>query len=124
MNGTFLREDAARSARHAKLTEGLTGYKKAVVEQLMDNVDRHIAEETNTSNIAVFTRVAKPLIRRIYADTIADKIVSVQPMTMPTQKVFFLDFVRQTAQARPPSATVSTTRRRTTVSSVSTRAAW
>ena len=98
-HATFMREDAARTARHAALTEGLTGIRRAMVEQLMDNAERYISEETDTSKIAVFTRVAKPLIRRIYAGLVANDLVSIQPMTMPTQKVFFLDFLRQTNQS-------------------------
>jgi len=94
----FLREDAEREARHAKLTEGLNDfYMKSVVEQLMDNVgvaEADMLESNNsTASVAVFTRIAKPLIRRIFPQLVANQLVSIQPMTMPTYKVFFMDFM-------------------------------
>jgi hypothetical protein len=91
-NATFLREDAERTARHAALTEGLSGYQLKVVEQLMDNAEQSLAEETSTANVAVFTRSVKPLIRRIFPALVANQLVSIQPMVMPTQKVFFMDY--------------------------------
>lgn len=95
---SFLREDAARTERHKEWTEGLDDfYTRCVVEQVMENVDaalNYMGESNNsTGSVAVFTRVAKPLIRRIFPKLVANQLVSIQPMTMPTYKVFFMDFV-------------------------------
>lgn len=97
---SFLREDAARSERWKHLTEGLDGYQRKVVETLLDNLqkeglhagERIVEDPTTTQNVSVFTRLARPLIRRIYPALVANRLVSIQPMTMPTAMVFYLDF--------------------------------
>lgn len=109
---SFLREDEARMERWGHLTEGLDSYQQRVVETLMDNAQAlsqgalagaKLDETTTTGDIAAFNRVAYPLIRRIFPALVANQIVSVQPMTMPTTLVFFLDLVYGTNLA-PTSA--------------------
>jgi len=46
-----------------------------------------------TSDIVAFTTFSLPLVRKIFSNLIAMKLVSVQPMTQPTGKIFYLDFV-------------------------------
>jgi hypothetical protein len=91
---SFLTEDKARAERHAHLTEGISNpLVKNVVETLLDNQQyRAVHESTDSSAVALFTRIAKPLIRRIYPALVANDLVSIQPMTLPTGKVFYLDF--------------------------------
>lgn len=104
---SFLREDAARTERWAHLTEGVEDYQKSVVETLMDNTASMIRgqlpgaqfEETSSSAIATFNRVAYPMIRRIYPELVANDLVSIQPMTLPVTLVFFLDFLYGTTQS-------------------------
>lgn len=43
------------------------------------------------TEIAQFGRISIPLVRRIYPSLIADKIVSVQPLTGPTGLVYYLN---------------------------------
>lgn len=47
---------------------------------------------TDTSDIASFKRISIPLVRRIYPQLIANKIVSVQPLLGPTGQVFYIRF--------------------------------
>src|SRR4051812_3170284 len=47
---------------------------------------------TDTSDIAQFKRISIPLVRRIYPQLIANKIVSVQPLLGPTGLVYYLRF--------------------------------
>jgi len=89
----FMREDAARSARHAEYTEGLSAYDKACVEQLLDNYESFVREDTTTGGVVPFSTVARPLVRRVHVDSIASQIVAVVPMTQPVEKMFFLDFL-------------------------------
>lgn len=102
-NLSFLREDAARTERHKELTEGLNDfYMRSVVETLMDNVsvaEKDMLKENSTSSVAVFTRIAKPLLRRIFPALVANRLISIQPMTLPTTKVFFMDFKYSTPLA-------------------------
>jgi hypothetical protein len=102
---SFLREDAARTERWQHLTEGLPNYQQKVMETLLDNTQAFVEGridglqevnlgngETTTGNVAVFTRLARPILRRLMPALIANRIVSIQPMTMPTMKVFYIDF--------------------------------
>lgn len=102
-NLSFLREDAERTKRHEAFTEGVTDfYQRAVIETLMDNAavsEARMQEDNSTASVAVFTRVAKPLIRRIYAGLVANQLISIQPMSMPTTKVFYLDLAYGSDQA-------------------------
>jgi hypothetical protein len=47
---------------------------------------------TDSSDIAQFKRISIPLVRRIYPQLIANKIVSVQPLLGPTGLVYYLRF--------------------------------
>lgn len=47
---------------------------------------------TDTSDIAQFKRISIPLVRRIYPQLIANKVVSVQPLLGPTGLVYYLRF--------------------------------
>lgn len=47
---------------------------------------------TDSSDIARFSRISIPLVRRIYPQLIANKIVSVQPLLGPTGLVYYLRF--------------------------------
>jgi len=49
-------------------------------------------ENTNTSDIATFNKVAFPLVRRVYGGLIAKDIVSIQPMSAPQTLVFYIDY--------------------------------
>ncbi len=47
---------------------------------------------TDTSDISQFKRISIPLVRRIYPQLIANKVVSVQPLLGPTGLVYYLRF--------------------------------
>ena len=47
---------------------------------------------TGTDDIAQFKRISIPLVRRIYPQLIANKIVSVQPLLGPTGLVYYMRF--------------------------------
>lgn len=54
---------------------------------------QHVLKETtSTSDVAVFNKIAFPLVRRVYGGLIAKDIVSVQPMSAPQTLVFYLDY--------------------------------
>jgi hypothetical protein len=40
----------------------------------------------------LFSRVTFPIVRRVFASTIANELVSVQPMSLPAGLIFFTDF--------------------------------
>lgn len=66
-------------------------YVRACSAVLLEN--QMLAEAaTDSSDIAQFQKVAIPLVRRIYPQLIANKIVSVQPLLGPAGLVYYLRF--------------------------------
>lgn len=59
---------------------------------LLENQFLFNEESTDSGDIAQFKRVSIPLVRRIYPQLIANKIVSVQPLLGPTGLVYYLRF--------------------------------
>ena len=82
------------------LLEGLSDpYVRATTAVLLENQrlsnqQSGMLNETSTDSgdIANFKRISIPLVRRIYAQLIANKIVSVQPLLGPTGLVYYLRF--------------------------------
>ena len=67
-------------------------YLRSATAVLLEN-QRLINEvSTDTSDVAQFKRISIPLVRRIYPQLIANKIVSVQPLLGPTGLVYYLRF--------------------------------
>lgn len=95
---SFLVESKERREKWAHLTEGLDDYKRLALETMLENASRHImSEQSDSTNVQTFTTFGFPLIRRVFPNLIANELVSVQPMTMPTAMVFYLDFAYGTA---------------------------
>src|SRR5271156_792156 len=67
-------------------------YEKAACAVLLENQRLMNEVSTDTSDIAMFKRISIPLVRRIYPQLIANKIVSVQPLLGPTGLVYYLRF--------------------------------
>ena len=94
-NARFLNEAKELESRWSK-TGILKGIEDPMVRSstavLLEN-QRLINEvSTDTSDVAQFKRISIPLVRRIYPQLIANKIVSVQPLLGPTGLVYYLRF--------------------------------
>ena len=61
---------------------------KAVVQERMDEGITNAA--TTTGQLGVFQKFAFPIVRRVFPDLIANKIVGVQPMQGPVSQVFYI----------------------------------
>src|SRR5574344_1374952 len=65
-----------------------------VMKLLLENTEAEIArlvnENTLAGDIAQFTPIMMPLVRRVYPQLIANEILGVQPMTMPTGFIYAL----------------------------------
>ena len=95
---SFLVENATRKEKWAHLTEGLEDQKRLALETMLENAQRWAMNEaSDTSNVQAFTTYGFPLIRRVFPNLIANELVSVQPMSMPTAMVFYLDFAYGTS---------------------------
>ena len=80
------------------LLEGLdTQQLRHNMARLLENQAKELLRESNSmsngAGIEGFASVAFPIVRRVFAGLIANELVSVQPMSLPSGLIFFLDFV-------------------------------
>jgi len=94
-NAKFLNEARELEKRWSEtgLLEGIDSrYDRSCASVLLENQRLFNEVSTDTSDIAQFKRISIPLVRRIYPQLIANKIVSVQPLLGPTGLVYYLRF--------------------------------
>jgi len=79
------------------LLEGLgTDRQKQSMARLLENQAKELLRESSSmsaGDVEGFAAVAFPIVRRVFAGLIANDLVSVQPMSLPSGLIFFLDFV-------------------------------
>lgn len=101
VNAAYLNEAKLLEKKWAQVG-GLDGIKDVNVRLstavLLENqtlVNERLINESDSvssDDVAVFRRVTIPMVRRIYPNLIANKIVSVQPLIGPTGLVYYLRF--------------------------------
>ena len=94
-NSRFLNEAKELESRWGKtgLLEGIEDrYVRSATAVLLENQRLMNEVSTDTGDVAQFKRISIPLVRRIYPQLIANKIVSVQPLLGPTGLVYYLRF--------------------------------
>ena len=77
------------------LLEGLNDTARSSMSRLLENQAAQLLKETTTmqaGDVEGFASVAFPIVRRVFAGLIANELVSVQPMSLPSGLIFFLDF--------------------------------
>ena len=78
------------------LLEGLNSeHSKNGMARLLENQAKELLRESSTmagGDVEGFAAVAFPIVRRVFAGLIANDLVSVQPMSLPSGLIFFLDF--------------------------------
>ena len=78
------------------LLEGLDGERnRNTMARLLENQAKELLREQSTlsaGDVQGFAAVAFPIVRRVFAGLIANDLVSVQPMSLPSGLIFFLDF--------------------------------
>tara|TARA_R100000697_G_scaffold101661_1_gene114201 strand:+ start:3074 stop:4915 length:1842 start_codon:yes stop_codon:yes gene_type:complete len=79
------------------LLEGInTDRNKQSMARLLENQAKELLREQSSmsaGDVEGFAAVAFPIVRRVFAGLIANDLVSVQPMSLPSGLIFFLDFV-------------------------------
>ena len=79
------------------LLEGLDNdRKRSSMARLLENQAKELLRESSSmsaGDVEGFAAVAFPIVRRVFAGLIANDLVSVQPMSLPSGLIFFLDFV-------------------------------
>ena len=88
------------------LLEGLdTDHARAGMARLLENQAAQLLKESSamsSGDVQGFASVAFPLVRRVSAGLLANDLVSVQPMSLPSGLIFFLDFTTSTNGAGLP----------------------
>jgi len=78
------------------LLEGLdTERQQNTMSRLLENQAKELLRESSSmaaGDVEGFAAVAFPIVRRVFAGLIANDLVSVQPMSLPSGLIFFLDF--------------------------------
>ena len=109
------KEGAALLSKWEKtgLLEGLTNERhKASMASLLENQAKEILREASTmagatqgtaGDVEGFASVAFPIVRRVFGGLIANDLVSVQPMSLPSGLIFFLDFTYQSTRLGSPA---------------------
>lgn len=100
MSRDIVQQDLVKEGKriHAKwaktgLLEGLDEKRGPMIARLMENqLKQFITEASTTSDIIGFQNVAFPIIRRVFAGLIANELVSVQPMSLPSGLLFYMDY--------------------------------
>ena len=81
------------------LLEGLSNDRqRSSMARLLENQAKELLREASAmggtgGDVEGFASVAFPIVRRVFAGLIANDLVSVQPMSLPSGLIFFLDFV-------------------------------
>lgn len=68
---------------------------------LLENQAKSLLTEASSmaaGDVEGFAAVAFPIVRRVFGNLIANELVSVQPMSLPSGLIFFLDFQKQSAK--------------------------
>ena len=98
VNRDMKKEGAALLSKWEKtgLLEGLGNEgSKHTMSRLLENQAKELLREASTmsaGDVEGFAAVAFPIVRRVFGGLIANELVSVQPMSLPSGLIFFLDF--------------------------------
>jgi hypothetical protein len=78
------------------LLEGINNdHTRNSMAALLENQAKELLRESSTmasGDVEGFAAVAFPIVRRVFGGLIANELVSVQPMSLPSGLIFFLDF--------------------------------
>tara|TARA_R100000664_G_scaffold34151_1_gene54398 strand:- start:2095 stop:3882 length:1788 start_codon:yes stop_codon:yes gene_type:complete len=99
VNRDLQKEGAALLAKweNTGLLEGLGNERsKDTMARLLENQAKELLREAASTmaggDVEGFASVAFPIVRRVFGSLIANDLVSVQPMSLPSGLIFFLDF--------------------------------
>ena len=89
------------------LLEGLNSEnQKQGMAVLLENQAKELLREASSmaaGDVEGFAAVAFPIVRRVFGGLIANDLVSVQPMSLPSGLIFFLDFTHEDGRLGAPA---------------------
>ena len=69
-------------------------YHRSNMARLLENQAAELLKESSTdASIKGFQNLAFPIVRRVFGGLIANELVSVQPMSLPSGLLFYLDYI-------------------------------
>jgi hypothetical protein len=77
------------------LLRGMDDVNREVMATLLENQAAQVLRESNTMDaggVGGFTNIAFPIVRRVFGGLIANELVSIQPMSLPSGLLFYLDY--------------------------------
>ena len=92
------------------LLEGLDDYQRNTMSVLLENQAKELLRESGSmagGDVEGFAAVAFPIVRRVFGGLLAQKLVSVQPMSLPSGLIFFMDFIKQGPDSRTQGSAYS-----------------
>lgn len=88
MNEKF--KDLLESTKFAPLSGSDKNAMGLLLENAQRDLDQLINEGTLAGDVAQFTPILMPMVRRVYPTLIANELLGIQPMTMPTGFIYAL----------------------------------
>ena len=90
------------------LLRGLEGQNREVMSTLLENQAAQLLRERSTlgtgggamgdsGDMSGFQNVAFPIVRRVFGGLVANELVSIQPMSLPSGLLFYLDYTYGTS---------------------------
>ena len=80
------------------LLRGLQNQNREVMSRLLENQAAQVLREANTlgsqgsGSVDGFSNIAFPIVRRVFGGLVANELVSIQPMSLPSGLLFYLDY--------------------------------
>jgi hypothetical protein len=81
------------------LLRGMDDVNRENMATLLENQAAQVLRESNTmggdaagNGVGGFTNIAFPIVRRVFGGLIANELVSIQPMSLPSGLLFYLDY--------------------------------
>lgn len=89
--GALLTEKWSRTG----LLRGLESTNRENMAMMLENQAAQLLRESNTMGsgaVGGFTNIAFPIVRRVFGGLVANELVSIQPMSLPSGLLFYLDY--------------------------------
>jgi hypothetical protein len=82
------------------LLRGLEGHNRENMSRLLENQAAQVLREANvlgsggadSGQVDGFSNIAFPIVRRVFGGLVANELVSIQPMSLPSGLLFYLDY--------------------------------
>jgi hypothetical protein len=83
------------------LLRGMDDVNRENMATMLENQAAQVLRESNTmnaGNVGGFSNIAFPIVRRVFGGLIANELVSIQPMSLPSGLLFYLDYTYGSAE--------------------------